>query len=168
MPQLSAIVITRNEAANIGACLDSVAFCDERIVVDCGSTDETVSIARQKGARVEFHEWRGFGPQKNYALSLAGGTWVLSLDADERVTPELAAAIKTAIAADGADAFEFPRLSKFLRPADLAFRLVSRLRAAPVPARQRPLRRRCRAQRVITSGTRWACAAARPATRGQA
>ena len=71
MPQLSAIVITKNEAANIGECLDSLAFCDERIVVDCGSTDATVEIARAKGARVEFHEWRGFGPQKNYALSLA-------------------------------------------------------------------------------------------------
>ena len=83
MPQLSAIVITKNEAANIGECLDSLAFCDERIVVDCGSTDATVEIARAKGARVEFHEWRGFGPQKNYALSLANGTWVFSLDADE-------------------------------------------------------------------------------------
>jgi len=113
MPQLSAIVITRNEAANIGPCLDSLAFCDERIVVDCGSTDATVAIAREKGARAEFHEWNGFGPQKNYALSLAAGTWVLSLDADERVTPELAAAIKSAIAAAGADAWEFPRLSSF-------------------------------------------------------
>src|SRR5580700_2915815 len=98
MPQLSAIVITKNEAANIGECLDSLAFCDERIVVDCGSTDATIEIARQKGARVEFHEWRGFGPQKNYALSLATGTWVLSLDADERVTNELAGAIKAALA----------------------------------------------------------------------
>jgi glycosyltransferase involved in cell wall biosynthesis len=113
MPQLSAIVITRNEAVNIGECLDSVAFCDERIVVDCGSTDATVEIARGKGARVEFHEWQGFGPQKNYALSLATGTWVLSIDADERVTPELAAAIKAAIAAGDAEAWEFPRLSSF-------------------------------------------------------
>ena len=113
MPQISAIVITRNEAANIGACLDSLAFCDEHIIVDCGSTDETVDIARQKGARVEFHEWRGFGPQKNYALSLATRAWVLSLDADERVTPELAAAIEAAIATGGADACEFPRLSSF-------------------------------------------------------
>lgn len=113
MSQLSAIIITRDEAAKIGACLDSLAFCDERIVVDCGSTDATVEIARQKGARVELHEWRGYGPQKNYALSLAGGTWVLSLDADERVSPELAAAIKAAIADGGADAFEFPRLSSF-------------------------------------------------------
>jgi glycosyltransferase involved in cell wall biosynthesis len=113
MPLLSAIVITRNEAANIGACLDGVAFCDERIVVDCGSSDATVEIARGKGARVEFHEWCGFGPQKNYALSLATGIWVLSLDADERVSDELAAAIKAAIAEDGADAFEFPRVSSF-------------------------------------------------------
>jgi glycosyltransferase involved in cell wall biosynthesis len=112
MPELSAIVITKNEAANIAACLDCLAFCDERIVVDCGSTDSTVEIARQKGARVEFHEWRGFGPQKNHALSLATGGWVLSIDADERVTPELAAAIKTALT-DVADAWEFPRLSSF-------------------------------------------------------
>ncbi|MFZ0117662.1 MAG: glycosyltransferase family 2 protein, partial [Xanthobacteraceae bacterium] len=111
MPQLSAIVITRNEAANIGECLDSLAFCDERIVVDCGSTDSTVDIAREKGARVEFHEWEGFGPQKSHALALATGTWVLSIDADERVTLELAAAIKAAIAAGDADAWEFPRLS---------------------------------------------------------
>ncbi len=113
MPLLSAIVVTRNEAADIGVCLESLAFCDERIVVDSGSTDDTVGIARQKGTRVEFHEWRGFGPQKNYALSLATGAWVLSVDADEIVTPELAAAIKAAVAAGAADAFEFPRLSSF-------------------------------------------------------
>jgi glycosyltransferase involved in cell wall biosynthesis len=113
MLQLSAIVITRNEADNIGACLDSLGFCDETIVVDCGSTDATVDIARQKGARVELHEWRGFGPQKNYALSLAKGAWVLSIDADERVTGELASAIKAAIADDSADGWEFPRLSSF-------------------------------------------------------
>jgi glycosyltransferase involved in cell wall biosynthesis len=113
MPQISAIVITKNEAANIGACLDSVAFCDERIVIDSGSTDATVAIAREKGAHVEFHEWPGYGPQKNYALSLASGTWVLSLDADEIVTPELQAAIKTAMTSGAADAYEFPRLSSF-------------------------------------------------------
>ncbi len=113
MTQLSAIVITKNEAANIGECLDSLAFCNELIVVDCGSTDATVQLAREKGARVEFHEWPGFGPQKNFALSRATGTWVLSIDADERVSPELAAAIKAAIAQNGADAWEFPRLSSF-------------------------------------------------------
>jgi glycosyltransferase involved in cell wall biosynthesis len=111
--KLSAIVITRNEAANIGECLDGLAFCDERIVVDCGSADATADIARGKGARVEQHEWRGFGPQKNFALSLATGDWVLSIDADERVTPELADAIKAAMADAGADGFELPRVSSF-------------------------------------------------------
>jgi glycosyltransferase involved in cell wall biosynthesis len=113
MTRLTAIVITSNEAENIGACLDSLAFCDERIVVDSDSTDATVEIARQKGVRVETVPWRGFGPQKNYALSLATGTWVLSIDADERVTPELAEAIKQAIALADADAWEFPRASSF-------------------------------------------------------
>jgi glycosyltransferase involved in cell wall biosynthesis len=113
MPRLSAIVIAHNEAANIGDCLDALAFCDERIVVDSGSSDGTVDIARSKGARVETNAWRGFGPQKNYALSLATGDWVLSIDADERVRPELAAAIKTAMADISADGFEFPRRSSF-------------------------------------------------------
>jgi glycosyltransferase involved in cell wall biosynthesis len=113
MPRLSAIIITRNEAANIGACLDALAFCDERIVVDSGSTDATVEIARGRGARVEIRGWPGFGPQKNYALSLATGDWVLSVDADERVTPELAGAIKAALADPSTDGFEFPRLSTF-------------------------------------------------------
>ncbi len=113
MPQLSAIVITKNEAANIGECLDSLAFCDELIVVDCGSTDATVEIARAKGARVAFHEWCGFGPQKNYALSLATRPWGLNLDADERGTAELATAIEGAIAEDSVDGWEFPRLSNF-------------------------------------------------------
>jgi glycosyltransferase involved in cell wall biosynthesis len=115
--RLSAILITRNEAANIGDCLDTLAFCDERIVVDCGSSDDTVAIARGKGARVETHEFRGFGPQKNVALSLATGDWVLSIDADERVTPELAQAIKAAVAQsqaeNQADGYELPRISSF-------------------------------------------------------
>jgi glycosyltransferase involved in cell wall biosynthesis len=113
VPGLSAIIITRNEAANIGDCLDCLAFCQERIVVDAGSTDGTVLIAREKGARVAAHSWKGFGPQKNYALSLAHGDWVLSIDADERVTPALAQAIKAAIATGAADGYEIPRRSTF-------------------------------------------------------
>jgi glycosyltransferase involved in cell wall biosynthesis len=111
--RLSAIVITRDEAANIGECLDSLAFCDERIVVDCGSSDNTLMIARQKGARIGFHEWPGFGAQKNYALSMARGDWVLSLDADERVTPELQQAILAALDDEKVDGYEFPRRSSF-------------------------------------------------------
>ena len=113
--RLSAIVITRNEARNIAACLDSVAFCDERIVVDCGSDDGTVEAARAKGARVVVNPWPGFGPQKNLALSLARGDWVLSIDADERVGPDLAAEILAAVAGGGTgDGWEINRLSTFL------------------------------------------------------
>ena len=114
MPLLSAVVITRNEERNIDACLDSLAFCDERIVVDGGSDDDTVKRAEAKGARVMVNpEWRGFGRQKNLALSLSSGDWVLSIDADERVGEKLAAQIKTAIATGDADGYEMPRLSTF-------------------------------------------------------
>ena len=113
MPRLSVIIIARNEAANIGACLDSVAFADELIVVENGSQDDTVAIAEGKGARVVSHAFAGFGAQKNFALSLAQGDWVLSIDADERVSPALAQAIQHAIAEAQADGYEMPRLSSF-------------------------------------------------------
>ena len=114
MPRLSAIIITKNEARNIGDCLDTLAFCDERIVVDGDSDDGTPEIARAKGARVAAAAWQGFGAQKNFALSLAGGDWVLSLDADERVSPALARAIENAIAQAGFDGYDMPRRSSFL------------------------------------------------------
>ncbi len=113
VPPLSALVFPPNKAGQIADCLDSLAFCDERIVIDCGSSDDTVALARAKGANVVHHDWQGFGAQKNYALSLAKGDWVLSLDADERVTPQLAAAINGAMADGRADGYEFPRLSSF-------------------------------------------------------
>jgi glycosyltransferase involved in cell wall biosynthesis len=102
-PALSVILITRNEAAHVAGCLASVAFADEWIVVDSGSTDATCDIARGCGATVvSTADWPGFGAQKNRALALARGRWVLSIDADERVTPELAASIRDAIAAQTA------------------------------------------------------------------
>jgi glycosyltransferase involved in cell wall biosynthesis len=113
VPRLSAILITKNEAKNISDCLDALAFCDERIVVDSGSADQTVELARSKGARVVAHAWQGFGPQKNFALSLAEGDWVLSIDADERVSPALAAEIRHAIAAGPAVGYELSRSSTF-------------------------------------------------------
>lgn len=115
-PRLSVIIITLNESRHIGACLDSVAFADEIIVVDSGSTDGTCDIARARGGHVHVHvtaDWPGFGPQKNRALDLATGDWVLSVDADERVTPELAAEIQATMAAPDSDAYNVARLSEF-------------------------------------------------------
>jgi glycosyltransferase involved in cell wall biosynthesis len=111
---LSVIVITKNEAANIAACLASVAFADEFIVVDSGSTDDTVSIAAQMGAKVTISEdWLGFGEQKNRALDLATQEWVLSIDADERVTPELALEIKQVMQVGEHVLFDMPRRTSF-------------------------------------------------------
>lgn len=113
MASLSVIIITRNEAANIRACLESVAWADEIIVVDSGSDDDTVDICREFTPHVYVHDWPGFGAQKNRALGYATADWVLALDADERVTPELQADIETAIHEGRADGFEIPRLSSF-------------------------------------------------------
>lgn len=112
--KLSVIIITKNEAANLGACLASVAFADEIIVLDSGSTDNTLDIARFHGAKVHSTtDWPGFGPQKNRALALATGDWVLSIDADERVTPELAGEIREILQAPVSDAYRIARLSRF-------------------------------------------------------
>ncbi len=111
---LSVIVITKNEAVNIRACLDSVAWAEEIIVVDSGSTDDTVSICKKMGAQVYVHtDWPGFGPQKNRALGYASKGWVFSIDADERVTPELRAEIEQAMREAAADGYYCPRLSQF-------------------------------------------------------
>jgi glycosyltransferase involved in cell wall biosynthesis len=99
VPKLSVIIITRNEAGQIGAALDSVAWADEIVVVDADSSDDTAAQARQRGARVEVRAWPGYAAQKNHAASLASHDWLLSLDADERVTPELAAEIRALLAA---------------------------------------------------------------------
>lgn len=115
VPTLSAILITRDEARRIERCLRSIDFADEVVVVDSGSTDQTVAIARDAGARVTVHaDWPGFGVQKNRALDLACGDWVLSIDADEVVTPELRESILAAIRAPaGADVFQIRRRSCF-------------------------------------------------------
>jgi glycosyltransferase involved in cell wall biosynthesis len=96
MPSLpiSLIVITHNEAANIARCLDSVSFAAEKIVVDCGSEDDTRSIAAAHGARVVDQPWLGFGAQRNFASGHASHDWILSLDADEALTPELVRALE--------------------------------------------------------------------------
>jgi glycosyltransferase involved in cell wall biosynthesis len=98
VPKVSVTVITLNEATDIGDALKSVAWADELIVVDSMSSDDTVAIARQHTDRVIVREWPGYVEQKNYAAALAANDWILSLDADERVTPELAANITAALA----------------------------------------------------------------------
>ena len=112
---LSVIVITLNASRSIGACLASVSFADEIIVLDSGSTDNTLELCRRYTEKVHSAAtWPGFGPQKNRALEMAAGEWVLSLDADERVTDELQTEIKAALADPGDKAaFAMPRLSSY-------------------------------------------------------
>ncbi len=111
---LSIIIITKNEASHIGDCLESVRWADEIIIVDSGSTDGTQRICSHYTDKIIEADWPGFGPQKNRALDAASGEWVLSLDADERVTPELSAEIQNALDNTGKTVgFEIPRLSYY-------------------------------------------------------
>ena len=93
VPGLSVTIITLNEADHVAEAVASAAWADEVIVVDCGSTDGTVAVARAAGARVETRAWTGWIDQKNFAAGLAAHDWIFSLDADERITPALAAEI---------------------------------------------------------------------------
>ncbi|GGD54720.1 glycosyltransferase family 2 protein [Caballeronia grimmiae] len=111
---LGIAIITYNAAARLAQCLDSVSFADDIVVIDGGSTDATVDIAKAHGARVLIRrEWPGFGPQKNRALDALSTDWVLSIDADEVVTPELAASIRAAMDNPRADVYAVDRLSSF-------------------------------------------------------
>lgn len=113
--KLSAIIITKNAGHTIRRCLDSVAWADETIVVDSNSSDDTADLCRELGVALhQTSDWPGFGPQKNRALDLATGEWVISIDADEWVTPELRAEIERMTADPGNKmAFAFPRRSSF-------------------------------------------------------
>ncbi len=116
--RLSVVVITKNEAQRLPTCLASVAFADEVVIVDSGSTDGTAELARQAGARViETTDWPGFGPQKQRGLDAATGQWVLCIDADEWLDPTLASSIQHVTqqgSAEGAPtAYEIDRLSAF-------------------------------------------------------
>lgn len=115
MPLLSVAIITLNEEANLARTLSSVSWAEEIIVVDSGSMDRTVEIARSFGARVIEREWPGFAAQKNFAIAQCTGDWVLSLDADEELSPELQAQIRTLLPSNPpADAFYLRRRNLFL------------------------------------------------------
>ncbi len=111
---LSVVLITRNAAAQLPECLASVAFADEVVIVDSGSTDGTQALAERFGARVVAKEWLGFGRQKQFAVEQAANDWVLCLDADERVSPELAASLVRALDAPSAPVYRMARRNRFL------------------------------------------------------
>jgi len=108
-PYLSAIVLTKNEERNIVDCLQGLSWADEVLVLDSGSEDGTVALAQKMGARVERRPFDNFPRQRNAALELAQGEWVLFVDADERVSEELAGEVRKAIIQGGADGFWVPR-----------------------------------------------------------
>ena len=106
MSSLSLVVITRNEERDLPRCLASVPCANEVVVVDSGSTDRTLELARDAGAKVISHPWSGYGPQKAFAVSQAQSEWVLNLDADEALSPELASSLPQAIARDDVNGFK--------------------------------------------------------------
>jgi glycosyltransferase involved in cell wall biosynthesis len=112
--QLSAVLITRNAANVIDACLESLAFADDVVLVDSASSDGTQEIAARRGARVVQKEWLGYGRQKQFAVEQARHDWVLCVDADERVSPELAAGIQAALAAPASPVYRMPRRNRFM------------------------------------------------------
>ena len=111
---LSAVIITKNAASQLGDCLASVAFADEILVVDSGSGDGTVELARGHGARVLEQDWLGFGAQKQFAVEAATHDWVLCVDADERVSPVLRESITRELAAPRARVYAVARCNRFL------------------------------------------------------
>ena len=142
MPGVSVTIITLNEIANIDACLDSVAWADDVLVVDSGSRDGTVDRVKARGVRLVEREWPGYVAQKNFAAQQAAHDWILSVDADERVTPALAAEIRSVLGSEPAAAgFRVPRvtwhLGRWIRTTDwypdYQLRLYDRRRAAWPP-----------------------------------
>lgn len=116
MSKIAAIIITKNEEQNIAACIKTVLWADEIIVLDCGSVDKTQDICREYLPKVKLYaaDWPGFGKQKNRALALTNSLWVLSIDADERITPELKREILQTVNNASYVAYKIPRLSYFL------------------------------------------------------
>jgi glycosyltransferase involved in cell wall biosynthesis len=112
---VSVVIITKDERQHIQRCLESVQWASEMVVIDAGSTDGTPELAEQLGARVISRDWPGYAPQKNYGIDQAAQPWILSLDADEEVTPELATDIERVVeSADAASGYRLRRVTYFL------------------------------------------------------
>ncbi len=111
---LSVAIITRNAASQLDRCLASVAFAEELVVVDSGSTDGTIELATRHGARVLRKEWLGFGAQKQFAVDAASHAWILCMDADEFLSPELREAIVEELKAPRGFVYAMPRRNRFL------------------------------------------------------
>ncbi len=111
---LSAVLITRNSAAVLPACLESLRFADEIVIVDSGSTDATPDIARRYSAKILHQDWLGYGRQKQFAVAQASHDWVLCVDTDERVSDRLRESIQRELAAPRFHAYEMPRRNRFL------------------------------------------------------
>ncbi|WP_253261807.1 glycosyltransferase family 2 protein [Ramlibacter montanisoli] len=107
-PTLSVVIAARNEAHQIAECVRSVSFADEVIVLDSSSTDATEAVAREAGAKVHVTDWPGYGRQQQRGIGLATSDWVMSLDADERVSEELAREVRAAIENPVADGYRLP------------------------------------------------------------
>ena len=132
MTQISVVIITRNEEHNIKACIRSARqLTDDVVVVDCGSDDRTVAMAKEEGARTCTTDWLGFGYSRNLGASEANHDWILALDADERITPQLALAIKNTAFDDKATVYKFNRRNcigdKQVRFGTLGFERVRRI-----------------------------------------
>ncbi len=112
--KLSAAIITKNEEDKIADCIDSLSFADEIVVVDSGSTDRTVELARARGAKVVHNDWPGHVGQKNFALDQTTGDWTISLDADERVSKRLRDEILVTLENPKADGYAIPRLVYYI------------------------------------------------------
>ena len=115
--RISVAIITLNEEQNIGSALKSVSWADELVVVDSGSSDRTVEIAKELGARTIHQDWLGFGKQKQFAVDQCGHDWILSIDADETVTPELSKEIQSLISESNSaisDAYRIPRKTVYM------------------------------------------------------
>jgi glycosyltransferase involved in cell wall biosynthesis len=110
---LTVVIVAKNEARNIAECVASASFAEEVVVLDSGSSDNTAALAAKAGARVVQTDWPGYGPQVARGFSLATSEWVLSLDADERISDALRAELLDAVRSSAFDGYRIPRLSEF-------------------------------------------------------